>query len=92
MVEASDGISALSTMRTAKVHLVVTDLEMPGMGGLELIGAIRNGPQRNVPVVALSGHPDLLEKAREAGVQAAVTKPVRYAVLEPVVRRFIPPA
>lgn len=91
VVEASDGTMALATMRTAKVHLVVTDLEMPGTSGLDLIDAIRGGPQRNVPIIAISGHPDMLSQATAAGVQYALQKPIRYAQLEPLVRALTPP-
>lgn len=86
-VLAHDGRSALNALRTAKVQVIICDLEMPGMNGLELIDALRAGPQWLIPIVALSGHPGMLEKA-EMVTAAALCKPIRYATLEAVIRRL----
>lgn len=86
-IMAHDGRSALDALKTARVNVIICDLEMPGMNGLELIEALRAGPQWMVPIIALSGHPDMLEKA-SALANAALSKPIRYAVLEPVVKRL----
>jgi CheY-like chemotaxis protein len=84
---AHDGQSALRVLRASSVDIVLCDLEMAGMNGLDLIHSIQASPQRDVPVIVLSGHPDLLEQARHIA-QAVLTKPVRYAQLEPVVLRL----
>ncbi len=88
VVEATDGIAALATMRTAKIDMVLTDLEMPHMNGLELIAVLRQN-KATLPIIALSGHPDMLDKVTKAGGQLAITKPVRYATLEPAVRGLL---
>ena len=87
-VLAHDGHSAIDVLKTAHVDLIICDLEMPGMNGLELIAALRAGPQWMVPIIALSGHPDMIEVASHQ-VNAALTKPIRYGTLEPVVRRLM---
>ena len=89
-VYAHDGQSALDTLRTAKVDIILLDLEMKGMNGLELIVALKNGPQWLVPIIVLSGNTLMLEEAIHM-VPAALTKPIRYAALEPVVRRLMGP-
>lgn len=87
---AHDGHSALRILRSSPVDIVLCDLEMAGMNGLDLIHSLKASPKRDVPVIVLSGHPDLIETARHVA-QAVLTKPVRYSTLEPVVRRLCPP-
>ena len=55
---AANGADALAKFKAAKarVHLVICDIEMPEMGGFELIRRIRFGPgHKEVPVVMLTG-------------------------------------
>jgi CheY-like chemotaxis protein len=59
-------------------HLILADLKMPGIGGLELLNWIRTASaQRNVPVIILtsSGQADDVENAYSAGANAFITKP-----------------
>ena len=44
VVEASDGVEALAQLERETVHLVLTDLRMPSMNGLELLARIRSAP------------------------------------------------
>ena len=54
-VEAEDGHSALSVLRQDAVELVVTDWNMPGMSGIELLRAIRADPKfRTLPVLMVT--------------------------------------
>jgi len=53
---ARDGNEALRLVQELRPDVVVTDLSMPGMDGLELVAALRSDPMtKNVPVVVLSG-------------------------------------
>jgi len=61
-IEASDGLEALQILSRASADVVVTDLHMPGMGGLELLRALSD---RLLPVILYSGSRDV-----EASVQA----------------------
>jgi DNA-binding NtrC family response regulator len=73
---AHDGRSALAQVEDEQPEAVVTDLQMPGMDGLELLRelAIRN---RGVPVIAISGGgAPMLESARRLGAVEAFAKPV----------------
>lgn len=85
VIDVPDGSRALAVLRTASVHLVVTDLEMPGISGMDLIEAMRGGKQPAVPIIAISGHPHMLERAGMLGANYALGKPVKYAQLEPLV-------
>jgi len=73
-----DGDSALSFARTASVDLVISDINMPKMTGLELITELRNLPNyANTPILMLTTE-DAAEKkqtARSAGANGWIQKP-----------------
>src|SRR6478609_2379808 len=57
VAEAADGPEAIALVATHRPDCVVLDIEMPGMGGFEVLGALRR-ESPTVPVVLLSGHGD----------------------------------
>ncbi|MEZ5449114.1 MAG: response regulator [Thiolinea sp.] len=89
---AVDGMDALKLMNELEVDLVLTDLEMPRMNGLEMTQAIRIWPERkHLPIVMVTSrgtrkHRDL---AQEAGVDGYLTKPVGTAVLAQEVEKWL---
>ena len=78
VLTARDGREALDTLgREPAISLVVTDLEMPEIGGLELTRAIRADPVRSsLPVVVVTAHgsEDDVRKGIEAGADAYMAK------------------
>ena len=58
--EASDGASAIAMMQRARFDLVVADLAMPGMTGIELAAEVKSRFS-NVPVLILTGHADAVQ-------------------------------
>jgi len=81
---AQNGIAALERLRQALPDLVLTDLEMPEMNGLELTRRMRDLPAwRNIPLVMITSRSASKhqEAAHEAGVQLYLTKPYRDADL-----------
>lgn len=72
---AADGIQALHEMKTWSPDLVITDLRMPNMDGLELCRHIR--AQSRVPIIVLSvkGEEAIKVEALDAGADDYVTKP-----------------
>jgi signal transduction histidine kinase/FixJ family two-component response regulator len=87
---ASDGPTALARLRGAldqgdPYAVAVIDLQMPGMSGLELVGALEADPRlAGLPVVLLCGvtQRPLVETDRRPTVVAALTKPIRAKRLE----------
>lgn len=77
-----NGIEAISLLQTNTYDLVLTDIQMPKMGGFELLQSIKsNANQSNIPVVALSGRTDTsFMEYQEAGFAASLRKP--YAPTE----------
>lgn len=89
---APDGKAALRVWRNASVDLVVTDIVMPGIDGLELLETVKSEDPA-APVIAISGiSAKDLNKAGRAGASAILTKPVDAAeLLEEISRALDPP-
>jgi len=76
VVEASDGREGLAAVRTHQPDVVLTDWNMPGMSGLELVESLRLGGN-SVPVgfVTSEGSAEMIGKAEAAGAAFVITKP-----------------
>jgi CheY-like chemotaxis protein len=90
---ASNGREALSLLDKGGFDLVLMDLQMPVMGGLDAVAAIREKErpgEARIPVIALTAHAMKGDRERclDAGMDAYVTKPVRAAELIAVVERI----
>lgn len=82
-----DGPSALAVLPTFAPDVVISDLVMPGMSGLELAAAIHRRPERRgITLVAMSGHgqPEHRRQALEAGFDEHLVKPVDPSRLQAV--------
>ena len=80
-VEAVNGQEAIQLLSSIFCHLIITDIQMPVMNGIELIEAVRqqeaSTESDHVPIIVLSsekGH--LLESAMQAGADSHISKPV----------------
>ncbi len=77
---AADGRTALEVLREGDVGVVLTDLKMPGMGGMELLRAARQvAPETQVIVVTAYGTVETAVEAMKEGAYDFVTKPLRRA-------------
>jgi CheY-like chemotaxis protein len=94
VIVAEDGEAALDAVRRHRPEVVVTDVDLPRMTGLELCRAIRaDADLRHIPVVLASG--SLLPgdaRAIEAGASATLLKPFLPAQLLACVAALLPPA
>jgi len=88
---AEDGSEALSTLRESDFDLVLMDIQMPVMDGIECTRRIRNGEAgsaRDIPIIAITGYTLEAERveATRAGIDAQISKPVVYEELERQIR------
>ncbi len=78
VIEAGDGNEALETLKTEKVDLILSDINMPNMDGLTLLGHLRTSPEwKDVPVIMIStegSHGQVME-AVQLGARGFVRKP-----------------
>jgi two-component system chemotaxis response regulator CheY len=78
ILEASDGDEALKYFDGSEIDLVVTDLNMPKMNGLQLVKEIRNySDYQYLPILMLTTETDRRKRelARESGVTGWIQKP-----------------
>jgi len=78
VVEASDGADGLAKARAATVDMVVTDLNMPVMNGLECVKALREarlGPQMKVMMVTTEADHSFIATALDNGADEFLMKP-----------------
>lgn len=79
VMEANDGHEALDRINEFNPHVIVTDLMMPGMDGVELIQRLHDNPcTANLPVVAITADPtyEVEQRARNAGAVDFIAKPI----------------
>ncbi len=77
VLAAENGQAALELLRDTAVDLVITDLKMPGMSGLDLLRQVRlESPETNVIVVTAYGTVETAVEAMKAGAFDYITKPV----------------
>jgi two-component system, chemotaxis family, chemotaxis protein CheY len=81
-VEASDGLIGLRLAQEQKFSLIILDVNMPRMNGLEMLERLRlDWATANVPVVILTTEAEerMIERARKAGAKGWLIKPVTAA-------------
>lgn len=90
VVTAVDGKDGLEKVKTVKPNLVLTDVNMPNMTGLELVAAIREF-DKEIPIVVITtkGDPGDSDKGLAAGANAYITKPINGAQLIETVRSLL---
>ena len=91
--EAHNGLQALERALDSRPHVVVTDLNIPGIDGFELTRRLRlDSRTRDVPVIAVTGYAAFAsdpERARRAGCDAVLPKPCSPEDLETTIRELI---
>lgn len=92
VVEASDGTDALKKIAAQKVHMIITDFNMPNMNGLELIRTLKSDSKhRFIPIVMLTMLNDEEKKrqGQQAGAKAWIVKPFKPETMVTVVKKVI---
>ncbi len=90
--EAANGNEALAVVRSRQVDLVLTDLNMPGMDGLELTRALEQDEKtRNIPVVFITTHGQERIPAEELqrGSKGFIQKPFHPEAIRDVLRQVM---
>ncbi len=89
VIEAEDGVAALEQLAKHHCELVITDMNMPRMDGMELIQSIRRDyADMYVILITAFGTPDTEKQARRIGANDYLAKPFDFEELERRVRAF----
>lgn len=94
----TDGYSALSTLAEDPFRLILMDIQMPGLDGMETTRRIRAGMDSirdtDVPIIAMTAYAGEEDRTLclEAGMDAYIEKPLKLDEFLETVRRYIRPA
>jgi two-component system chemotaxis response regulator CheY len=92
VVEAADGLDALSKLNGQDMDLFLSDINMPNMDGIELTRKLRATPHyKFVPIVLLTteSHPEMKQEGKSAGATAWIVKPFKPDQLLAVVKKVM---
>ncbi|PNU20021.1 response regulator [Geothermobacter hydrogeniphilus] len=93
IVEAANGFEALRILPREKVDLVITDINMPDINGLELVSFVKNNPNyQNTPLFIISTESSERdrEKGMTLGADAYLVKPFSPEELQSLIRQYLP--
>lgn len=94
VIEGCDGADALKKLTGQKVHLIISDVNMPNMDGITFVKAVKQNPlYKFTPVVMLTTESAEGKKAegQAAGAKAWVVKPFRPEQMIGVVQKLVLP-
>ena len=93
--ETKEGIEAISLTRNVQPDLIVMDIQLPEISGLDITRKIKADSQiRHIPIIAVTAFAmkDDEEKIMAAGCEAYLSKPIAIDDFLSVIRRFLEPA
>jgi len=91
-VEASSGFEALRLLPRDHIDLILTDINMPDINGLELISYLRGNPNyKDIPVFIISteGSAKDIEKGKQLGADEYLVKPFSPSILQQLIKQYL---
>jgi two-component system, chemotaxis family, chemotaxis protein CheY len=87
-VDGRDGIQRVSENKDAA--MIVCDVNMPVMNGLEMLRCVKTGESKSIPIVMLTteAQPELIQRAKEHGALGWLVKPVKSDLLLAAVKKI----
>jgi two-component system, chemotaxis family, chemotaxis protein CheY len=92
VVEAGDGVEGLAALDKGGISMVICDVNMPRMSGLDMLENLRRDARHAaIPVVMLTteGHPSLVERAKKAGAKGWIVKPFKAELMIAAVGKLV---
>jgi len=89
--EADDGLTALPMLQSGSYDFLITDWNMPGMEGLELLKIVRKDPNlKTIPVLMVTAESkrELIMEAAKSGVNGYIVKPFTAATLQEKIEKI----
>jgi two-component system, chemotaxis family, chemotaxis protein CheY len=93
-IEATDGNDALKKLDGTRVHLILSDINMPNMDGITFVTEVKKlAKYKFTPIIMLTTEVNQAKKeaAKEAGAKAWVTKPFQPKILLEAISKLIAP-
>ncbi|KAF7773818.1 two-component system, chemotaxis family, response regulator CheY [Pseudoalteromonas citrea] len=92
VIEGRDGKDALAKLNGTKIHLIISDVNMPNMNGIEFVKQAKQLPQyKFTPVVMLTteNQQHMMEEGKKAGAKAWMVKPFKPAQMLQAVAKLL---
>jgi CheY-like chemotaxis protein len=91
VVTAEDGCVGLDRAEVERPDIIITDINMPNLNGIEMIKRLRNQPQfSKVPIMAITAYGNgVAAEAVAAGANHATTKPIEFETLIGGIKRLL---
>lgn len=93
-IEASDGKDALTKLKGQRVHLMISDVNMPNMDGISFVKEVKSRPEyKFTPIIMLTTESadDKKKQGQEAGAKAWVVKPFQPQQMLAAVNKLVQP-
>lgn len=92
VLEANNGIEAIEAMSKTPIDMLITDLNMPGMDGFELIAHVKEDERfKHIPIIILTteGKKEMVMKGLTLGANSFLQKPIKPDVMLAEVERLL---
>jgi excisionase family DNA binding protein len=89
VASASDGISALIEVGRIEPDLLILDLKIPGVDGIEVCRRIKSDSANRTSIIAVSGSPEYRDTSLQSGADAFMLKPVELERLHAEIKRLL---
>ena len=91
ITEAVNGQDALAKLMQGKYDLLLTDMNMPEMGGAELVRAVRNGLKSEIPIIIITTKGEVKDRdlGMSLGANGYLTKPVDVKELIKTILKYL---
>ncbi|MDH5182908.1 MAG: response regulator [Gammaproteobacteria bacterium] len=94
VIEAGDGLEGLAQLDGRKIHLIISDVNMPNMDGITMVTEVKkNANYKFTPIIMLTteSQDEMKAKGKAAGVKAWVVKPFKPEQMLDAVSKLIMP-
>lgn len=91
-VTSNDGAAALRTVSGTPVHLVISDYNMPGLDGLQLLEGLRKAPSSaRVGFILITGKatPDIIQRGQQLGMNNFIKKPFSVEQMQTCIEQVV---
>lgn len=89
-LSARDGRTAAYLLRHARPAIILLDINMPGMSGIEFADLYHQVPEARAAIIVMTASPDILQIAGEVGAAAYLTKPFSVDELYEIIEQHMP--
>jgi len=92
VLNAANGIEAMNQINVhSNIDLMLLDLHMPGINGLDLLRTLKNEVEREIPVIIVTAYssPEIRDEAIELGARDFISKPFSVESLEKSIRKIL---